>query len=468
MEEKTTLTKIIENFSNIVKDSSYEGMVYLTGSCIRNGILSKELKTVEIVVDQKEKSISFARWLTQVLGCYIPNSNPLIDLQKGIATFQILNNPDFNGITFTCKSARKLLYVNGKLTSDYHAGTIKEDYKQRDVTINAIYYDLTNQSILDVEGQSVNDLKNKILRCPSDPNVIFRNDPIKILRIIRLSAETGFGIDKDTWLSMIENSNKVNNLEQEVITKEVNKMLLFTKPSIIIRKMLCCNNILKRVLPSVYDLKFVQKSIYPPMSLLNFTLKVVDNSTPTVEHRLAALYHAIGEIGGDKKYSTRINASESCQIAELALLSMKYKKATVDTVTGAILLQNTFNSLQPNELPSNKSLRDMKKLCGDCFDFVLDTIDAINKSDYPSMKSEQIKEIREKVEKLQEKDKKHIHETLQINGNDIVNEFKIKPGELVGELMSKLRKEHKKRGFMTRTECLDFINSELILMDAKN
>ena len=467
MEEKNILTKVIEKFHNIVCHSSYEGMVYITGSCIRNTMLNKEVRNIEIVVENESKAISFARWITQVEGCYLNNMNPVVDLQKDLAIFKLLNDAELADITFTCKTTRKLLYCNGILTQGSY-GTLKDDYKQRDVTINALYYDVTNNSVLDVESKSCDDLKNKVLRCTSDPDETFKKDPLKILRIIRLSIETGFGIDKDTWISMIANTHKIVNVPQEIITQEINKTLLVPKPSLILRKMICCNNILEYAIPSLYDLNKITKSYFPPTSLLNFTLKVVDNSVPTVAHRLAALFHAIGEIGGEYNFSLHVNASESCQIAELILKSMKYPKNIVDKVSGAILLQNSFSQLKTEkELPSNKTLRELKRLCGDDFDFVLDTIDALNKSEYPTMKSKQIKYIREKFEKIKEKDEKHMHESIQINGKDIVNEFKIKPGAIVGELMTKLRKEFKRRGFMTREECLSFVNSELILMDSK-
>ena len=463
-EEKTTLTKLIDKIHDIIVNTKWENHVFLTGSCLRKAMLGEEITNVELVIDKSDISTSFARWIMQQTKNYKFDVNPSIDYCFSNSFFKFSNDEDLSNITISCKSFRKKLYVNGCLTHDVsNFGSMAEEYKQRDVTIDAFYYDISKKSLIDVEGQSINDIKNKVLRCPSNPSKLLREDPLKILRIIRLSVITGFGIDKDTWLAMIENAKYIIEVPKYQRIKELNKILLSDKPSIILRKMLCCNNILSRVLPGVDELTEYDKSFYPRISMFNYTMKALDYSKPLLENRLAVLLHGIGVLTLET-CNSKTFASESSQFAELILKELLYSQDVIDKVSGAILMQKSFSRLKDKELPSNKSLRDFISLCGESTDLTLDTIDALQNALYPSDRSTLVSEIRAKIESMKTNDLKHMHIKLPISGKDIVNEFKIKPGALVGELMTKLRKEYTKRNKqMTRGECLDFVNLALVV-----
>lgn len=462
-EDKTTLTKLIDKIHDIIVNTKWENHVYLTGSCLRKSMLGEDITSAELVIDIPDMSVAFSRWIMQVSNNYAFDVNPNIDYTLSKSSFMFSNDDDLKNVLITCKTTRKNLYCDGCLRSSLNNfGTVQEEYKQRDVTINAFYYNISSKTLLDVEGKSTIDLKNRVLKCPSNPTLLIKEDPLKILRIIRLSATTGFGIDKDTWIAMLEHAPRIVNVPKHERNKEINKILLSPKPSIILRKMLCCNNILSYVFTGVDELKEYDVSTFPNLNAFTYTMKALDISKPILENRLAVLFHGIGVLTADS-YRSPSFASEGSQMAELILKDMSYGQYLIDKVSIAVLMQKSFKRLKDKELPSNKTLREFVNLCGENLNLVLDTIDSLQKSCYPIERPNLITLIREKISKLKEKDLKHMHINLPINGKDVVNEFKLKPGALVGELMAKLRKEYAKRkSEMSRGECLDYINSVLV------
>jgi poly(A) polymerase len=87
--------------------------------------------------------------------------------------------------------------VDGRLVRDNVYGTIEEDAVRRDFTINALYYDITDFSVLDSVG-GMDDLRHRVLRLIGDPEQRYREDPVRMLRAVRLAAKLGFGIDAAT------------------------------------------------------------------------------------------------------------------------------------------------------------------------------------------------------------------------------------------------------------------------------
>ncbi len=102
--------------------------------------------------------------------------------------------------------------------------TIEEDAKRRDLTCNAIYYDIKNDKLIDFYG-GVDDIKRKLLKSIETPDQVFSHDGVRILRLFRLSCELGFKIEKNTLEAAIKYSNNIRDIAGERITNEVTRIL---------------------------------------------------------------------------------------------------------------------------------------------------------------------------------------------------------------------------------------------------
>lgn len=111
--------------------------------------------------------------------------------------------------------------------------TIEDDCKRRDLTFNALFYDITKQEIIDLVG-GINDIKNNIVRCVGNPSERFNEDRLRICRCLRFSARTGGIIDKETS-NAIKADNRLrgigsaDDVSQERIVDEWNKVIEHAK-----------------------------------------------------------------------------------------------------------------------------------------------------------------------------------------------------------------------------------------------
>ena len=257
---------------------------------------------------------------------------------------------------------------------------------------------------------------------------IYREDPIKILRTIRFSSQLGWGIEKNTWMSMIRNSYEVLKVPQSRITNELNKILITDKPSNAIIRMLCCNNLLNYVLPGVSYQQHIWQTKFPEETVLEHTLNVLDAVEPKVENRLAALFHDVGKILTYKKGYAN-HASEGATFTQKMMGYLKYPKPVIKDVVTAISLHEVFSMYKDKQIPSKKLLRKFRNYVGNNYDLTMDLIDANNKAQYYGKKLNQVMLIKKAIRTIEIKEKKNLTTIkLPVNGNYIKECFKIKSG----------------------------------------
>ncbi len=160
---------------------------YLVGGCVRDLLLGRQPKDYDIATDARPEEIK-----SNFRSCF------LIGRRFRIAHVR-LNREVFEVTTFRGQEAHGDTEVSehGILLADNFYGTLEEDALRRDFTVNALYYDIADQSIIDF-CDGLSDLQHKVLRLIGDPKVRFREDPVRLLRAIRFAAKLGFEIENKT------------------------------------------------------------------------------------------------------------------------------------------------------------------------------------------------------------------------------------------------------------------------------
>ena len=449
---------------NLIKDTPWDGHIFAVGGCVRDISLGEEPKDLDIVVDKEHGGVAFATWITNRTQCHVTGSNPVIFPKYGTAKFNFRNSDELKDLDIECVATRKEQYHSDSRNPKVEFGTIEEDAKRRDLTINALYLNISNGDILDFNGYGAEDLEKHIIRTPDDADIIFSDDPLRQLRVIRFATRYGWGIEKNTWLGVVKNAYRMEIISQERITDELNKILVCKTPSKGIRA-LYHSGLLKMVLPEVYDLIGMNQGKEHFGDVFEHTMAVLDNTQPILENRLAALFHDIGKLrcrsygmNGDCHFYGHEDVGAT--MVEDIMRRMKYPNATINAVKCAVKNHMKFKHAA---VPSSRSIRKLVANVGEHLELVLDVINADNNSHAKAYcMPYQIKDIRKRIEELKKKEEAPSKIVLPINGHDVMEALNLHKSPKVGRYLNAIKEAYMDNPKITKEECLEMLKTVTI------
>ena len=265
---------------------------FVIGGYVRDCLMGRSCSDIDIVVEGS--GIDFAREVGKRSG-------------RNVSYFQNFGTAmlRFEGDEIEFVGARRESYRRESRKPIVENGTLEDDQKRRDFTINAMALSLCKDdygALVDPFG-GVRDLASGIIRTPLDPDTTYSDDPLRMLRAVRFAAklstdELAFTIVPESMESMRRMAARLSILSVERITEELNKMLAAPKPSIAFRLM-DETGLLVHILPELSALKGVE-TVDGRGHKDNFahTLAVLDNVASASEDiplRWAALLHDIGK-----------------------------------------------------------------------------------------------------------------------------------------------------------------------------
>lgn len=112
------------------------------------------------------------------------------------------------------------------IRNDNEYGTSYEDAWRRDFTVNAIFYDPIKKKIIDYTSQGLSDLENKIVRVIGDPKTRFSEDPVRMLRALKLVGQYGFELEENTQNALVEMQKDIKLASLSRLSLELEKILV--------------------------------------------------------------------------------------------------------------------------------------------------------------------------------------------------------------------------------------------------
>ncbi|MFD2513409.1 CCA tRNA nucleotidyltransferase [Pontibacter locisalis] len=262
---------------------------YVIGGFVRDLVLKRPSKDIDVVC--VGDGIALAATVAQKL----PH-NPKVSIFKNFGT-AMLRAGDWE-VEFV--GARKESYREHSRKPEVEQGTLNDDLKRRDFTINALGISLNKKNYGELidEFEGVKDMKRQIIRTPLEPGITFSDDPLRMMRAIRFASQLGFDIDPDTFDAIMDNKERIKIVSQERITDELNKIILSPTPSYGF-KLLFASGLLHLIFPKMVELQGVEtKNGNTHKDNFYHTLQVLDNVAVVSDDlwlRWSAIMHDIAK-----------------------------------------------------------------------------------------------------------------------------------------------------------------------------
>ena len=431
--------KIFKIISQVAYDRGQS--VYVVGGYVRDLLLGRKSPT-DIDFVTESSGIELAQAVAKSIN---PETKVSVFKTYGTAMFR------YENLELEFVGARKESYSAESRNPQVEQGTLEDDQKRRDFTVNAMAISLNKDNFGELIDpfNGMKDMEQKILRTPLEPVQTYSDDPLRMMRAIRFASTLGFSIEQKSLEAIEKEAKRIEIITVERIMVEFNKIMLSEKPSVgleIMKK----TGLLDIVLPELTALEGIEE-VEGQKHKDNFwhTLEVVDNISKNTDNlwlRWAALLHDVGK-APTKKYVKGTGwtfhgheflgskmVKTIFQRLKLPLgKDMKYVQKMVKLSSRPIALISddvSDSALRRMLFDAGEDLEDLFTLC---------KADITTKNSYKQEKfKKNFEYVAKKIKEVEEKD--HVRNFQPpITGEEIMQMFNMKPGREIGILKERVK-----------------------------
>jgi putative nucleotidyltransferase with HDIG domain len=427
---------------NIISNASLQLEVksYVIGGFVRDFLLKRgTAKDIDVV------AVGSGIELAEKVASLIPNK-PKVQVFKTYGTAMLR----YKDIEIEFVGARKESYSEESRNPEVEEGSLQDDQNRRDFTINALALSLNKDNFGELLDpfDGINDLNNKIIRTPLNPDITYSDDPLRMMRAIRFATQLNFTIEKTSLEAISKNSERLHIITRERIIDELNKILSSAKPSIGFL-LLERTKLLPQILPELIALKGVEE-VEGQKHKDNFyhTLEVVDNiaeNTDDVWLRWAALLHDIGK-APTKRFSKKVGWTfHAHEFIGSKMVYKLFKRLKMPLNNKMKFVQKmVLLSSRPIVLASEVTDSAVRRLVFDAGDDI-NSLMTLCEADITTKNPKKFKRyhqnfelVRDKIKEVEERDKVRNFQP-PVTGEEIMGAFNLKPCREIGQIKEAIK-----------------------------
>ncbi len=415
--------------------------VYIVGGYVRDLLMKRKASTdIDFVTEQS--GIELAQHVAQE-----------IDPKLKVSVFKTYGTAmvRYKDLELEFVGARKESYNENSRKPEVEGGTLEDDQKRRDFTINAMAISLNKENFGELIDpfNGIKDLENGILRTPLEPAQTYSDDPLRMMRAIRFSSTLQFTIEENSLEAIKQEAERISIVSMERIMVEFNKIMLSEKPSIGLKQMEE-TGLLKLIIPELIELKGVEE-VEGQTHKDNFyhTLEVVDNISKNTDNlwlRWAALLHDIGKAPTKKFVEGTGWTFHGHEFLGSKMVKTLFQRLKLPLGNDMKYVQKMVKlSSRPIALitddASDSALRRLLFDAGEDLDdlFTLCKADITTKNAKKQEKFiKNFEYVAVKIKEVEEKDQVRNFQP-PISGEEIMEMFSLKPGREIGILKEKVK-----------------------------
>ena len=311
-------------------------VAYFAGGCVRDLLRGMTPKDIDIATDARPEEVQKIFGRTYAVGAHF---GVIVVLE---------NDFQFEVATFRSDGA----YLDGRHPAEVHFSSAEEDARRRDFTINGLFFDPPNESVIDFVGGR-EDLAAKVIRAIGDPAQRFAEDRLRLLRAIRFATVLEFEIEPATWEAVVRAAATIGEISAERIREEL--VRIFLSPQRVRGwDLLDASGLMQQVLPELEAMKGCAQppQFHPEGDVFRHTRLMLgllpnDVSLPLV---LSVLFHDIGKPSTssvDEAGRIRFNGHDrvGAEMTEALMQRLRFSRAEIDATVEAVRQHMVFKDV---------------------------------------------------------------------------------------------------------------------------
>lgn len=428
---------IFRRIARIAKEQGVDA--YVVGGYVRDHYLRRPSTDVDVVV------VGSGIALAEALGRELRTK---VSVYKTFGTAMLRTR---DGVEVEFVGARRESYTHDSRKPQVEAGTLEDDQRRRDFTINALAWSLSEERFGELVDPfyGMEDLEDCLIRTPCDPDITFSDDPLRMMRAVRFASQLGFTIDDETFEAIRRNAERIHIVSRERIITELNKIVLSPVPSIgftLLEK----SGLLPLIFPELSALKGVERrGKHAHKDNFKHTLQVLDNVARHSDDlwlRWAAVLHDVGK-PQSKGYDPKIGFTfHGHEVVGSKMVPAIFRRLKLPMNEHMKFVQKlVFLHLRPiilsEDLVTDSAVRRLLFEAGDDVEKLMllceaDITSGIDEKVQRYLKNFEL--VRHKMKDLEERDRIRNFQP-PITGEIIMQTYGIPPCQVIGEIKEQIK-----------------------------